>query len=468
MAREVGQKALPAFAGIFAKVEPCFKPLSMPAWRPVDQGRASNSRQASANSAGFAVTLSTKWKTASATSSQSSGFRQPEHLADLLETGVAAGEGGYRIEDVFDTFTHWLVAIRHFPVSRHWKVAPGEGARYWDDWLEGGHMSIGWNDLGDLSRLSREEFEQKRDEMVEADEDMKPDRLEQVWKFAHEIREGDKIVANQGTGKVLGFGTVSGPYAFLSDEDDHGHRRPVDWDDTVPRQVSEGGWRRTLVSLEREKFEELVDTDPAIEQPPDHFTQETFDLLRDLEEEPTRDFYSARQDAFKGRLELPFQDLFSRVVEKLPDDILERMEAEKNVFSRVPKNDYGRGGAWPFYWGALYPEGGRRIEAAQLLLVIKKDRPCCKLWPTPSLLLIGSSARTRHERAVTARHGRSGCKAQKRQASTSAATSPGRRCCDSPKTSWHERSRTFSKISSRWSSSPSPTTLFPKFDTIGG
>jgi len=180
-----------------------------------------------------------------------------EHLADLLETGAAVGDG-YRIDDVFDTFTHWLIAIRHFPVNRHWKVAPGEGAKYWDKWVEGGHMSIGWGDLGDLSRLSYEEFEQKRDELVEADGNMKPERLNQVWKFAHEIREGDKIVANEGTGKVLGFGTVTGPYEFHADDHDHGHRRPVDWDDTSPRDVDEGGWRRTLVTLDREKFEKLV------------------------------------------------------------------------------------------------------------------------------------------------------------------------------------------------------------------
>src|SRR5207249_1604245 len=36
----------------------------------------------------------------------------------------------------------------------------------------------------------------------------------------------------------------------------------------------------------------------------------------------------------------------------------------------IPKNDYGKGGAWDFYWGALYPKGGKRIAAPQLFVWI--------------------------------------------------------------------------------------------------
>jgi len=49
------------------------------------------------------------------------------------------------------------------------------------------------------------------------------------------------------------------------------------------------------------------------------------------------------------------------------------METEKGVFARILKNDWGRGGAWDFYWGAFYPKGGKRIEDAQLFTFIKRD-----------------------------------------------------------------------------------------------
>jgi 5-methylcytosine-specific restriction enzyme B len=78
-----------------------------------------------------------------------------------------------------------------------------------------------------------------------------------VWKVAKEIREGDRIVANEGTTKVLAFGTVAGP-SFYVEGHPHGHRLPVEWDDVRPRQVEEGGWRRTLIKLDRDKFKALA------------------------------------------------------------------------------------------------------------------------------------------------------------------------------------------------------------------
>jgi 5-methylcytosine-specific restriction enzyme B len=48
----------------------------------------------------------------------------------------------------------------------------------------------------------------------------------------------------------------------------------------------------------------------------------------------------------------------------------DRLETEKNIFSRIPKNDYGQGGAWAHYWGAFYPKSGQRTADAQLFAYI--------------------------------------------------------------------------------------------------
>src|SRR5690606_17343505 len=58
----------------------------------------------------------------------------------------------------------------------------------------------------------------------------------------------------------------------------------------------------------------------------------------------------------------------------LPPAMKEILETEKRLFAMIPKNDYGRGGAWDFYWGALYPRGGKRIESAQLYVWIGNER----------------------------------------------------------------------------------------------
>jgi len=109
---------------------------------------------------------------------------------------------------------------------------------------------VGWDNMGDVSRLSKSEFESKRIEIG-----WNKVGIEQLWKFAH-IKEGDRIVANRGTTEVLGVGTVVRPCYFVSDEH-FGHRLPVKWDNIKLRKVSEPGWRRTLIELDREKFERI-------------------------------------------------------------------------------------------------------------------------------------------------------------------------------------------------------------------
>lgn len=300
-----------------------------------------------------------------------------EQLADILESPPATEPAGARTGDVFDAFAHWLVSIRNFAFggARYWKIAPGENARFWDDWFDRGFASIGWNDLGDLSGISHDEFEKRRDRLIALDPNLTANALNQVWKLAHEIEEGDKIVANEGTRKVLGFGTVTGPYEFVAEDHGHRHRRPVDWEDVRPRSVDEKGWTRTVVPLDRDKFDRLRIA-PIIDgvDSPTVLTLNAFNLLGELFREPTRDRYAERKEDFKRWLEVPFRDLMGRVIERLPDEIVRRMETEKNLYGRILKNDYGRGGAWPFYWGAIYPKGSRRTEGAQLILSIKPDR----------------------------------------------------------------------------------------------
>lgn len=273
---------------------------------------------------------------------------------------------------------------------RYWKIAPGEGAWNWDACREGSFIAMGWEDLGDLSGLTREEFESRRDKLVAEREDWKRAGVDQAWQFAN-IREGDLVVVNHGFSEVLGIGRVTGPYYFV-DGERHGHRLPLEWEDLTRRSVDQRGWRRTLVQLDREQFEAIRTAPPVSAAAADtgqrprsgrqeiaesegpyatgYFTQKTFELLEGLHQNPTKDYYMDRRDAFQTHLIEPFKQLFRDVADSLPAPILEVMETERRLFSRIPKNDYGQGGAWDFYWGAFYPKGGKRIEDAQLSLWI--------------------------------------------------------------------------------------------------
>lgn len=100
------------------------------------------------------------------------------------------------------------------------------------------------------------------------------------------------------------------------------------------------------------------------------FTQRTFDLLLGLHENPSLDFYQQHKEEFVDQIEQPFKQILQRVAVEFPAPILAMMETEKRIFGRFPKNDFGQGGTWDFYWGAFYPKGSKRSQDAQLSMWI--------------------------------------------------------------------------------------------------
>lgn len=191
-----------------------------------------------------------------------------ELAQDMHQPGVPA----LRDDDLFDMFSHWLVAVKKRGLigTRYWKIAPGEMAWQWEECRDGGLIALSCDDLGDISSLSRFEFDSRRDQLIAQHPQWQWDRasVNQVWVFAH-IQERDRIVANRGTTEVLGIGTVTGSYYFVPNVQ-HGHRLPVQWDDFTPRRVNESGWSRTLMEIGREKFEEICHISPVNEPAKPH------------------------------------------------------------------------------------------------------------------------------------------------------------------------------------------------------
>ncbi len=330
--------------------------------------------------------------------------------------------------DVFDHFCHWMVAeLRYFKGTedgasegkrgreglgaiatggkakragqkatdsgpRFWKIAPEIGGRLWDLWREKGVATIGWDRLGDLTGADQKEFQRK----LAAIRSNPPEPgwngngPKQVWLFRG-IGAGDRIIANLGKKKIIGVGTVVSPY-FYEKDTEHSHRIRVRWDDTTERDVAQQPkWQRTLVRLKKKEFETLTgisewsDREAAtgdgtadgrsestgLALDPDcPFSARTFELLSSVASTPTMDFYRSHRDAFVADLEKPFQSFLRHIADDLPEAMRASLETEKNLFSRIPKNDYGRGGAWPYYWGALYPKGGHRTRDAQLFIYV--------------------------------------------------------------------------------------------------
>jgi hypothetical protein len=186
----------------------------------------------------------------------------PDGFLEQLPTEIHPG-------DVLDAFCHWLVAIEKFVFGKtsFWKLAPGRQAWQWEECRDNGFAAVGWDDFGDLTNVTQEEFEQLQASLLETHPEWTKEGTRQLWRFAKRIRDGDRIVANRGTSEVLGIGTVTGLYYFVPNTK-YGHRIPVEWDETTPRRVEEPGWKRTLIRLDKDRFEKIRNAPPIIEPPP--------------------------------------------------------------------------------------------------------------------------------------------------------------------------------------------------------
>lgn len=179
----------------------------------------------------------------------------------------AAAQLNMRPGDLFDMFSHWLVAIRRFvfrPV-RYWRMVVEDEPGLWAEWREGQIVALGWDELGDVAGLQRAEFDRRRDSLIAQFPNRTKAGAQTVWRFARHLREGDRVVVADRSGLVLGIGAIAGDYYYVP-ELDLGHRRPVLWDDLTPRQGLPGP-SQALAEIDRATLEAAAQA-PMLAVPP--------------------------------------------------------------------------------------------------------------------------------------------------------------------------------------------------------
>ncbi len=144
--------------------------------------------------------------------------------------------------------------------ARIWKIAAGERGSIWDIWKREGYCSIGWDMLGSLNGITKEEYYNRRSQATILGDS----RDLQAWRFANELKIGDRIIANKGISQVLGIGTIIGPYYFIPDTD-MGNRYPVRWDEVDSFEIEPAGhWRSTLISVSKEQYKAILAQCPQV------------------------------------------------------------------------------------------------------------------------------------------------------------------------------------------------------------
>ena len=113
--------------------------------------------------------------------------------------------------------------------KRFWLYAPGEKARLWSECWKNGFMALGWDDIGDFRKFTKQE--EIKDHLVKENTE-KPvpvnDSLA-LWEFAGVMKPGDVVIAKEGRAKYIGYGVVEGDYTFDPKRKEYSHVRKVSW-----------------------------------------------------------------------------------------------------------------------------------------------------------------------------------------------------------------------------------------------
>lgn len=114
----------------------------------------------------------------------------------------------------------------------YWLIAPGQNAKYWEEWQTEGVIDIGWEDVGSL-----EDYETKND-LVTAIGRIYPDEgakrvAMMLWTFGSVMKPGDVVFVKRGRLDIVGWGIVNSDYRFSPARSPHPHLRSVDWQSTT-------------------------------------------------------------------------------------------------------------------------------------------------------------------------------------------------------------------------------------------
>lgn len=106
--------------------------------------------------------------------------------------------------------------------------------------VDDGFIAIGWHQLGNLSHIpaTRDAFKNAvRQTFPDAKEGSIPVQAGVLYRFLHEMKEGETVVYPSKVDRMVNIGFVSGPYRYESQSNpDYPNQRPVQWVKHLPRE----------------------------------------------------------------------------------------------------------------------------------------------------------------------------------------------------------------------------------------
>ncbi len=144
----------------------------------------------------------------------------------------------------------------------YWRIGTrvgGEKDSIWQAMKAGAYVAIGWDALGDLSRLGtggdlKEAISPLLQQHYPADPKLISRKAGEIRNFVARIAEGEIVLAAEGE-LILGLGRVTGPYRFESTPPTGApHRRAVEWVSTEHwKMPTPEGLRTTVFALKKDE-----------------------------------------------------------------------------------------------------------------------------------------------------------------------------------------------------------------------
>ena len=144
---------------------------------------------------------------------------------------------------------------------RIWLIGTGSQGVEWATFRNESRIAISFvyegKGLGDLSQMT---LDQIRERLVTLSGKPNPNNnVLCAWEFAHEMRDGDLVIARSGRSRMLGVGIIRGPYSHNAAGGTYPHMRPVQWLSTEERSLPSGYMHATKTLTEITRYTGYVD-----------------------------------------------------------------------------------------------------------------------------------------------------------------------------------------------------------------
>lgn len=176
------------------------------------------------------------------------------HINHLMHYGTVIEEGKKLLKELLNS---------NGDEVSYWQIAPGEGARLWQDFRAGSIVAVGWNEIKhDLQGKPKAELESLMEEAYPDWENRKR-RLNttQLWNFMN-LKAGDKVITNRGKSELLGLAVVKSGYRYRPTREEYRHTADVEFYRISEKSIPipdryRGKFGKTIVPLNKEEFDEL-------------------------------------------------------------------------------------------------------------------------------------------------------------------------------------------------------------------